>query len=153
MMKHTSLLLALLLGTQVVAKQTFYKWTDADGNIHYSEKKPDNNNSAEINVNTKQADISNNYDQSQRQMDADNEQQGTVDARIKDYYKRKEKRKTAASASRQKCVKAQKILAKFKKQTRYRRQDKATGDYIYLDDKQRATIIAESQKVISSNCK
>jgi hypothetical protein len=152
-MKYTSLFLAFMLCSQVDAKQTFYKWTDADGNIHYSEKKPDNDNSAEINVNSKQPEISNNYDQSQQQMDADSEQQGTVDSRIKDYYKRKDKRKTAASSGKQKCLKAQKILAKFKKQTRYRRQDKATGEYIYLNDKQRATIIAESQKVISSNCK
>ncbi|MBL4660687.1 MAG: DUF4124 domain-containing protein [Alcanivoracaceae bacterium] len=53
-MKYFAILMGLFLFSNIDAKQKYYKWTDADGNTHYSEKKPFNKKTAEVKVSTHQ---------------------------------------------------------------------------------------------------
>lgn len=149
-MKLIILVIGLLLCDQIEAKQKFYKWTDADGNTHYSQEKPKDQKTDEINVdnspppevvvtNTTKEKVSNN--------------RLTTEQKITEHYKKKEEAKKTAKKSKKGCIAAKKNLKKFQQAEPFRRQDPKTGKYTYLEDKDRAQMIKGLKQVIKKLCK
>jgi|GEM_PF-3469479 len=56
-MKRLLPILTMLLLNTAIAKQKYYKWTNKNGSIHYSTKKPENSQTDELDISTRQPDI------------------------------------------------------------------------------------------------
>jgi hypothetical protein len=146
-MKKLLIVIALLLLNNSYAGQKIYKWTDENGNIHYSSEKPEDKQTDEVKVNTKQPEAP------------------KVDPKAKEARRKKseefmekhnenlQKTKEQAKVNKQKCSKAKQILAKFQEQVRMSRVNKDTGETEYLEDSSRAQILKESKKDIKKYCR
>ena len=149
-MKELVILICFLIFTQTVTAGKFYKWTDADGNSHYSDKKPLDRNTSEIKVSSRQPTINNIHNETQEPAI---EKEGTVKKRIAEHYKKKKEVKAKTKKNKKKCIAAKTNLAKFEQAANFRMQDPQTGKYVYLQDNERTQIIEESNKTIKELCK
>ena len=66
-MKIFTVLIGFLLCNSAATAGKFYKWVDANGNIHYSDNKPENKKTTEIKVNTSQPQIIENNETDDKQ--------------------------------------------------------------------------------------
>jgi hypothetical protein len=146
MKNKSALILTLLCLNTALAKQKYYKWTDEHGVTHYTTEKPENNQTHEVNVNTKQPKVSRPAAKVESQ-----------DPDAKSYVEqRREKRQQAkdqAKNNKIKCDQAKQTIAKLKQQVRMSRVDTDTGETIYLEDNKRAEIIKQAQQQAKKYCK
>lgn len=142
-------LLQLSLNTSF-AGDKFYKWTDENGNVHYSNTKPDDQYTSEINV--KSTDpipqiLENDLEESP------NHNIKTTKQKLDDFSKKNKDSKKLAAENLKKCKAARKYLEKYSKQERFSRVDPKSGKKIYLDDVKRAQFIRDSKTSIRKYCK
>ncbi|MCA1977901.1 MAG: DUF4124 domain-containing protein [Thiobacillus sp.] len=126
-----------------------YKWTDAQGKVHYSDQPPT------VKVQTIKA-------SSAGQAATTREATEALDAREQDYQKRRkdaedarakaEKEAEQARIKRENCERARKNLDALQNKPRVYSTNQA-GQRVYLDDAGRAAALASSQKSVSENCK
>jgi hypothetical protein len=152
-MKYLILLALILAITTASAKQKYYKWTDADGNVHYSETKPENKATQEVSVNTSQPKITPKANETEVEKDPI-DTEGKTEEQIK-----AERINAESQAQIQKlqneanCKIAKKNLETFMSTIRVSRKDPETGEVIRLDDNQRATMLATAKKTVKEYCK
>lgn len=153
MMKIFTLLIGLLLLNGVDAKQKYYKWTDADGNIHYTEKKPQNKKTSEVKVNTSkpQPTYKKSQAEDENQDDADDER--TDEQKAIDEFNEQEKARVTATQNRENCKVAKKNYATLQSTVRVRKTNPATGESIRMDNKQRMAMLERAKKSIKDLCK
>lgn len=144
-MKISALCMLVILTTYVSANQKFYKWTDASGNTHYSQEKPENQKSAELQLNEPAPKLSVANDH--------NENRASNQQRIAQLYKEREESQKKNQERANKCNKAKAIIKKFQKQTRFGKRDKKTGETLFLEDKQREIIIKSAKQALRQNCR
>ena len=141
-------LLALLVSVVPAHAQQLYKWTDANGRVQYSDRKPTGNQASEVR-NTVSSIGSQQYG-------------GKNAAELnKDYQKRQEqqseaqkKQQQVASDSKQKsenCDAARRNLAALQSGQRIARFD-AQGEKSYMDDATRVREESRMQQQVESNC-
>ena len=154
-MKIFALIIGLFLLNTVEAKQKFYKWTDADGNIHYSETKPKNQKVSEIKVHTSQPSITTNKQNNTEHTDDSENTENTeksADQQAVDEYNKKEKARAEIQQNKSNCKIAKKNLATLQQTTRVRKIDPKSGEYIRMDDSQRLESLAAAKKLIKDVC-
>jgi len=154
-MKTIVLITGLFLLSTVDAKQKYYKWTDADGNIHYSESKPENKSVSEVKVSSKQPSITtakSNDDNSS----APTNNQATIKSANEeaiDEYNKKEKARVEKFQREENCKAAKQNLATLQHTQRVRKIDPKTGESIRMNDSQRMQALAAAKKLIKDVCK
>lgn len=148
-MKIFTFIVVILISTSVSAEQKYYKWTDENGNTHYSSEKPENKKTNEVKVNTNQPKVS-------RNIEISNEAE-TESSTEKNYLeKHKEKKQITKKITKQnksQCQKARQIEKKYQQKVRMGKTDIKTGETVYLEDPKRIEIIQKAKKNINKYCK
>lgn len=153
-MKTLTLFVAtLLITTPVLAKQKYYKWTDENGNTHYTSTKPEDRKTDEVNINANQP-------KAIQQIDANNhsEKPESVEGEVEKSYleqrrEKKQKAKELAQRNKKQCQKAKQTVTKYQQQVRMSRIDATSGEKVYLEDSKRADIIKKAQKEVNKYCR
>jgi hypothetical protein len=154
-MKIIILIFGLFLLNAVEAKQKYYKWTDADGNIHYTESKPANKPVTEVKVNTSQptiAPVKNKDIDTTTESDEENTQKSENEKAF-DEYNEKEKLRVEKQQNKENCKIAKQNLITFQNSRRVRKIDPETGESTRMDDSQRLNGLKAAKKLIKEVCK
>jgi hypothetical protein len=139
----------LFLGAHAHAE--LYKWTDAQGKVHYTDQPPTLNSQTVKHSTAGQAETTSKATQS-------------LDAKEQDFQKRRKEAEEArakadkeaekARIARENCDKARKNLSTLQNADTPRvYTTNAAGQRIYMDDSARASALANSQKSVSEFCK
>jgi hypothetical protein len=148
-MKSLLLIIGLLLITSVDAKQKVYKWVDADGNTHYTDKKPTNQNVDEVNVSNRQPTVIGQYNQKQDEADdSRSKEQKDIDE-----YNEKQEKQANIVQDRENCKIAKKNLETLQQAYNVKRKNPATGGMISMDDDERIKMMRKIKKSIKDLCK
>lgn len=133
----------------VQAHAELYKWTDGQGNTHYSDLAPTVNAQTIKGTSAGQAETTSQATQSLNAKDQDYQKRRkeAEEARAK-----REKEAEEARAQRENCDKARKNLGTLQNTSRVYSTD-ASGQRTYMDDAARASALANSQKAVSDFCK
>lgn len=139
-------MLALAFAPHVHAE--LYKWTDAQGKVHYTDQPPAANAQTLKGTSTGQAQTTSQATQS-------------LEAKDQEYKKRKkeldearakaDKEAEQARIKRENCTKARNNLNNLQNSPRVYTTN-AAGQRVYMDDTSRASALASSQKAVSENC-
>lgn len=123
---------------------TAYKWTDADGVVHYGDKKPDDATSTPIK-------IKNSKDYSLPSQTKNTDDKTTPEGTNKE--KPTEQQAADDKVRKAACDGARENLATMKTYARIRIKDAETGELRYLTPEEKSQKEAESNKFIQENCK
>ncbi len=149
-MKNLVIIIALLTFGLAQSAQKFYKWTDEEGNTHYTSEKPEDKQTKEVNVKTHQPKVSQKTtNPSQEQQEPD---ESTEKSYMEKYYEKKEKTKELAKENKKSCLDAKTTLAKYQEKVRMSQVDKKTGKKVYLEDSKRYEIIDTAEKGVKKYC-
>ena len=154
-MKTIALIIGLFLLSSVEAKQKYYKWKDADGNIHYSESKPSNTAVSEVKVNKSRPTtnpVKNEEDGDSTQDDAVNTEKSENEKAF-DAYNEKEKIRVEKLNNQENCKIAKQNLSTLQQTQRVRKLDPKTGEYTRMDDSQRMNSLNAAKRLIKEVCK
>ncbi len=149
-MKLLVITIALLTANTVLAKQKYYKWTDENGSIHYTIEKPDNTNTDELDVSTRQPVVTKKVQQTEPEESSEKPQEKSY---LEQHREKKQKAKKLAQENRERCLDAKHIINRYQQQVRMSRIDRETGEKIYLDDTKRASIIKSAQQAVRKYCR
>jgi hypothetical protein len=148
-MKILIFIIALFIVNTSVAKQKFYKWTDENGNTHYTSEKPENKKTDEIKVNTNQPNVPQNV----RITEEVESRAPPEKSYLEKHYEKKEKAKESVQKNNKNCQQAKQVVIKYQQKVRMATSDKKTGERVFLEDDQRADIIKEAKKAVKKYCK
>jgi hypothetical protein len=142
----------LFLGSLALVAQAhaeMYKWTDAQGKVHYTDQPPTVNAQTIKGSSAGQAETTNQATQSLNAKDQayEKRRKEADEARAK-----AEKEAEQARIQRENCDKARKNLSTLQNTPRVYTTD-AAGRRTYMDDAARASAMAASQKAVSDYCK
>jgi len=152
-MKYLLLFITLLAFSSSDAKKKYYKWTDENGNIHYTEKKPTNKNSSEVKVsNRKPSETPTKYKETDQQSSNVEEKVAPEQANV-DEYNNVMKEKTKAIQDKANCKVARDNLATLQRTVRVRQKDPETGEFVRLGDSERMQMLELSKQSIKDLCK
>ena len=138
----------LIIQSNAYSQQKYYKWKDAQGNIHYGSQPPENKKSSEVKI---QSNTAESPQQNIHQEDGESKKK-TVDERITAHYEKKKEKKKKRLKNKKRCKVAKQLKAKFSHQARFSKTNYETGEKTYLSDKQRAQIMKKSNKAIRQYC-
>lgn len=140
---------ALALALAAPAHADLYKWTDAQGKVHYTDQPPTVNAQPVKGTAAGPA-------------EAASQAQQTLDAKDQAYQKRRKEAEEArakankeaeqARIQRENCAKARSNLGTLQNNARTYTTN-AAGQRVYMDDAARASALANSQKAVSDFCK
>ncbi|GAA4816228.1 hypothetical protein GCM10011365_00920 [Marinicella pacifica] len=133
------------------AKQKYYKWTDENGSIHYSTEKPENNQTEELDISTKQPDVP--VEPIRAHAESETSDEPEEKSYLEQRREKKQKAKKLAQENRERCLDAKHIVNRYQQQVRMSRIDRETGEKIYLDDTKRASIIKSAQQAVRKYCR
>jgi len=126
-----------------------YKWTDNDGNIHYSQERPGHIQSKRMKIAPPPQDISTYKKPSLRKKEAaDNQNNG----KNSDKNNRQADHKRSTNKQDTGCKAAKLTLKKLLSSGRVRKKDK-NGNLSYMSDKQKQQRIKQEKDFITQNCK
>lgn len=153
-MKFLIILITVIFSSQINGKEKFYKWTDADGNTHYTKTKPTNTESDEIKVNNnspttvKEQSLKGEEDDSNEST----EEEKTPEQKAIDDFNANEKKRVQAKQDKANCKIARKNLKTLQQTVRVTRKNPATGEMIRMDDKERMAMLKKSKDSIKKLC-
>jgi len=150
-MKILSILVIFLVSTAVIAKQKYYKWTDKNGSIHYSTEKPENNQTDELEISTRQPVVTQKTEIAEPENSEDTEKPEEK-SYLEQRREKKLKAKKLAKENRERCLDAKHAVTKYQQQIRMGHIDRETGEKIYLDDSKREQIIKSAQLAVKKYC-
>ncbi|MFK8013727.1 MAG: DUF4124 domain-containing protein [Marinicellaceae bacterium] len=150
-MKYLIFITILIIASQVDAKQKFYKWTDENGNIHYTNKKPKNKQIDEIKVYNSQPTLVTKESKSETVVNP--EQELTDEQKSVMAFNKAEQQRVQAIQDRENCKIAQKNKATLEKSFNIKRKNPATGEYIKMNKTEIMNKIKEVNKSIKRLCK
>lgn len=142
------IIIVLLTSNTVLAKQKYYKWTDENGSIHYSTEKPENNQTDELDISTRQPVLSETSEKAEPENSQETEEKSYLEQR----REKKQKAQQQVNKNRERCLDAKHAVTKYQQQVRMSRIDRETGETIYLDDSKREQIIQRAQQAVTKYC-
>jgi hypothetical protein len=151
-MKYLIFLVLAFTITAADAKQKFYKWTDADGNVHYTETKPEDKTAEEIKVSTAQPKVTASKPEKKEEIKIDTEGKSPEQIEI-EKFNAESQAKVKEMQDKANCKIAKQNLATLQKTVRVRRIDPETGESIRMGDEERMQVIANAKKAIKDLCK
>ncbi len=137
----------IMLFFSSVSFAEIYKWTDDDGNIHYSESPPLSNQTVEEITPTQSVDTTDAGNKLQEQIEF-------LDARREARLtgkKEKEKEKADAIQQQEKCQQLNQRLTKLTTRPRANKRD-AEGNIVRMGEEERQEEIKQTQRDISEQC-
>lgn len=152
-MKLSILLFLCVLGATTLAATKVYKWVDKDGNIHYSEKKPPNQQADTLRIKEhKPQPATNQNDPAANQSDLESESAAADD----DAVLREQSEKALAAAdqvNKQKlCQQAKANRDALNASVRVSRIDPKTGEQVRMTDDERVNALQKAEKTIKEYC-
>jgi len=150
-MKYLIILMALLISANTHAKQKIYKWTDDEGNVHYTEKKPENKQTAEVKVYNSKPTMVNKEDNKEEKPIP--EEELTPEQKAAMEYNRKEQERVQKLQDRENCKIAQQNKITLEKSVSVKKKNPATGEYIRMDKSEMKKKLREVNKAIKKLCK
>jgi len=150
-MKYLILITLLFFGNNLNAKQKYYKWTDADGNTHYTEKKPVNQKANEISVSTRSTPAV--AQQLENDEDIATDETKTAEQLAVEQFNQHEQKRVTNAQNKANCAIAKQNFASLQKTVRVRKKDPVTGNYNRLDDSQRVKMMKQIKDSIKDLCK
>lgn len=142
----------LFLGTLLLSAQAhagLYKWTDAQGKVHYSDQPPTVNAQTLRHGTAGQAETTS---QATRSLDVKDQAYQKRSKEAEEARAKAAKDAEQARISRENCDKARNNLSTLQNTSRTYTTN-AAGQRVYMDDAARASALANSQKSISEFCK
>jgi Domain of unknown function (DUF4124) len=142
----------LFLGVLAVtghAQAELYKWTDAQGKVHYTDQPPTLKAEVIKNSTAGQADITSQATQS---LDAKDQAYQKRRKEADDARAKADKEAELARVQRENCAKARSNLSTLQNSARVYSTN-AAGQRTYMDDAARARELTSSQKAVSDFCK
>jgi hypothetical protein len=141
--------LAITISSAALA-DGIYKWTDADGNVHYEDRPSGDPSEQRLQFSYNRTNASDVQNRVQNQRDA-------TTTRREARQEAKAEKQTAAedrAATEQKLAQCQTYRAKLKKMLESRRvyREDESGERNYLDDTQRAQARSQAEELIKENC-
>ena len=133
------------------AHAELYKWTDAQGKVHYTDQPPTVNAQTIKNSTAGQAEATSTATQS---LDAKDQAYQKRRKEAEDARAKADKEAEQARVARENCDKARKNLSTLQNPDTTRvYTTNAAGQRTYMDDTARASALANSQKTVSEFCK
>ncbi len=150
----------LFASTGSYAAGTVYKWRDANGQMHFSDKPPPQGNAETIKIKDtpRRTPESATADTASAET-ADKQKQGAANNAMSDEQKaaqaalKRQQEAQRKAIRKQNCEIARKNLKTLKSTVRVRRLDPKTGQYVRVSDKQRMQKLRESQRKIREYCR
>jgi hypothetical protein len=142
----------LFLGVLAItghAQAELYKWTDAQGKVHYTDQPPTLKAQVIKNSTAGQADITSQATQS---LDAKDQAYQKRRKEADDARTKADKEAELARVQRENCAKARSNLSTLQNSARVYSTN-AAGQRTYMDDAARARELTSSQKAVSDFCK
>lgn len=140
----TLLLLISLATTSCLAEGKYYKWIDKQGNIHYSENKPENKPSSEISINTSKPTSAVSTSDPKEESDRKKE---TSD-KLEKFAEQDQYRRAKEKAQKRRCLYAKKSMEKLKASFVPYSIDSRSGGRIYPSSRTASKIKARQQERI-----
>ena len=150
-MKLLTIVIALFITAQLDAKQKFYKWTDEQGNIHYTEKKPQNIQIEEIKVYKSKSTAIDNEQIKTPTTTPDIEL--TADQKSVIEYNKAEQKRVKKIQDRENCKIAQKNLETLESARNIKTKNPATGEYIRMDKSETIIKLKQVKSTIRELCR
>ena len=149
---HAGRLLAWgVLAFSAHAHAELYKWTDAQGKVHYTDQPPTLNSQTIKPSSAGQAETTSKATQS---LDAKDQAYQKRSKEAKDARDKAEKEAEQARIARENCDKARKNLSTMQNASTPRLYTtNAAGQRVYMDDSARESALASSQKSVTEFCK
>jgi len=141
--------LTLTLSTAVFADE-IYKWTDADGNVHYEDRPSGNPSEERLQFSYNRTNSSDVQNRIQAQRDATNTRRKTKEDAAAEQRTAAENR-AAAEEKLAKCESYRASLKTMLASRRVYREDEA-GERQYLDETQRAEARTKAEELIKETC-
>jgi hypothetical protein len=149
-MKYLIILTTLLLSLNIEAKQKLYKWTDDEGNVHYSEKKPQNQELEPVKIYKSKATTIEN--QQTKNPDENTSNELTPEQIAVMEFNKAEKKRVQAIQDRENCKIAQQNKITLEKSMSVKKKNPATGEYIVMDKTEVNKKLQEVKKAIKRLC-
>jgi len=141
--------LAITVGGGAMANE-IYKWTDADGNIHYGDRPSDTQNEELMAMSYRRTDPSVVQQEIQKQADSITARQEARTAAAEE-AKKAEAKAAEAAENQKKCESYRARLQTFIQSRRLYRQDE-NGERVYLDEQQTQDARRRVEELIAENC-
>lgn len=147
-MKYILLLAIFFVVAETEAKKVFYKWTDSQGNIHYTETKPLNKKVDQVKIHKSKTKAKQKIPELKNNKSEEVKEKSAVDK-----YNEAAKEKAQKSQDRENCKIAKKNLLTLQQTVRVRQTNPATGEVIRMGDVQRVNAMKAMRKNIKQLCK
>lgn len=131
------------------AREKFFKWTDADGTIHYSQKKPPETKVSEVKIHDS---VSKSPQSKQNDANESTEPEKSAEEKQIDAYNQALKEKTQKFQNKANCKIAKNNLLELQRTIRVSRVDPKTGERIRLGDNERVQMMATAKQQIKNLC-
>jgi len=148
-MKYTILLISLLAFNATEAREKYYKWTDAEGTIHYSKKKPQETQVSEVKIHDS---VSTSPQSQQNDANDSTEPEKSAEEKQIDAYNQALKEKSQRFQDKANCKIAKNNLLELQRTLRVSRKDPKTGQRIRLSDNERVQMMATAKQQIKNLC-
>jgi len=142
-------LISLLLLTSNTSMAGIYKWTDAEGNVHYSQQRPRDASSEKMNVPKYAPENKSTYKRPgiDKKTTDSNTKAAPEEPTLETKETPAEKKRRLAD-----CEKIRQNLATMESHGRVRSADK-DGNLRYLSDEEKVARMAKSKNTLSKHCK
>jgi len=133
------------------AHADLYKWTDAQGKVHYTDQPPTLNSQT---IKPSSAGQGETTSKAKQSLDARDQAYQKRSKEAKDARDKAEKEAEQARIARENCDKARKNLSTLQNASTPRiYTTNAAGQRVYMDDSARESALASSQKSVTQFCK
>ncbi len=146
------LIASFTLNQSISVAANIYKWVDEQGNVHYSQQKPNNTASEKMKVQNRTPQSSSSYNRP----GTDSEKNNTGDKQPPDDKKQGKDKKPETAAEKKRrmaaCEQARKQLTTMQSIGRIRSRDK-DGNTTYMSQEQKEQRMKKIRESISKTCK
>lgn len=150
MLKIFCILLSFFGLLPLVTQAAIYKWVDKDGEVHYSQQKPQNTKTEKIKVKTRAPEKSSTYSKPSLKQKEDEKQ--TSDKSTQNKTDTNKKPKKSAKERADLCKQSQANLQALTSRGRVRQKDE-DGNVTYMSEDQKQQRIKREQDRVKQNCK
>lgn len=150
-MKKMLIIALVFAGFSVVNAEKVYKWVDENGQIHYSNQKPDTENVETVKLKKAPKIVKKETEETNTEVANVTAAEEPVDPEAEKEAKKQMAKADAANRKKQ-CDAARKNLNALNTSTRVAQVDEATGTRTIMTDEQRVKAFQQANKAIKDFC-
>lgn len=150
-MRPVLLLLILAVFTLPVGAETFYKWTDAQGNVHYTDDPPEEGDYEEVRPATAPADSE--AASAAERLKAWRERQEEAEVREAEQRAERQEKAQAKEARRENCNRAREKVRVLEQNTRILLPpEEEGGEPVRMSDDERLSQLEQAREAVAEFC-